>query len=136
MPTPITALRARVVATCGLRSLSGNLVAVSGISSLRPMPSLKRILALLVAAFAAILLLAGPAVAVQSEEPASTRTSSPEGGEESGRMKLPLDLEDPQDLVGLGILITTGIGAALAGANMFKQLRGERPQATGRWRPR
>lgn len=92
---------------------------------------------LLIAAFVTILLLAGPASAVQDEQsPAPTGTSAPEGGEESGRMKLPLDLEDPQDLVGLGILIITGIGASLAGANMLKQLRGERPQATGRWRPR
>ncbi|MDP8961791.1 MAG: hypothetical protein M3N32_09280 [Actinomycetota bacterium] len=103
---------------------------------------LKRILAvltlgLLIVAVVAILLLSGPASAVQNEQsPTSTRTSAPESSQESGRMKLPLDLEDPQDLVGLGILIATGIGAALAGANMVKQLRGERPQATGRWRPR
>ncbi|MDQ3931896.1 MAG: hypothetical protein M3252_03535 [Actinomycetota bacterium] len=106
------------------------------------MLGLKRILALLVVgllpvAVAVIVLLSGPASAVQSEQtPASTRTSVPEAGEERGRMKLPLDLEDPQDLVGVGILIATGIGAALAGANVLKQLRGERPQATGRWRPR
>ncbi|MDP8930249.1 MAG: hypothetical protein M3O70_17190 [Actinomycetota bacterium] len=103
---------------------------------------LKRILALLtlgllIVAVVAIPLLSGPASAVQSEQsPTSTRTSAPESRHESGRMKLPLDLEDPQDLVGLGILIATGIGAALAGANIVKQLRGERPQASGRWRPR
>lgn len=112
------------------------------ISNLHGMLRLQRILALLIlgllsAAVVGILLLSGPAAAVQGEQPAtSTRTSAPEGEQGSGRMKLPLDLEDPQDLVGLGILIATGIGAALAGANMLKQLRGERPQATGRWRPR
>ncbi|MFN2556935.1 MAG: hypothetical protein ABR592_08695 [Nitriliruptorales bacterium] len=107
---------------------------MSAVSSLA---RVTRTFALLIAAVVTVLLIAGPTSAVENQQPATTTdTSGSPRGEESGRMKLPLDLEDPQDLVGLGILIVTGIGAALAGANMFKQLRGERPQATGRWRPR
>ncbi len=117
--------------------LGRDLVGGIAISSLPVMLSVKRVLGLLVVAALVILLLAVPATATQGEQsPTSTQTSAPEGAEGSPRMKLPLDLEDPQDLVGLGILIATGIGAALAGANMVKQLRGERPQATGRRRPR
>ncbi len=93
-------------------------------------------LALLIVAFVALFVVAGPAPAVQNEDPATSTGTSPRAEGDGGRMKLPLDLEDPQDLVGLGILIATGIGTALAGANMIKQLRGDRPQASGRWRPR
>ncbi len=100
------------------------------------MSKMIRSLLVVVAASVTLLLMAGPAPAVQGEEPPTlSGTSAPEG-EGGGRMKLPLDLEDPEDLVGLGILIATGVGVALAVSNMFKQLRGERPQATGRWRPR
>ena len=108
---------------------------------------------LLLACVALTLLVAAPTWAQESEpagsEPASepAGTESPtsdlpdpgEGDEEeggSGKIKLPLDLEDRQDLLGLVLLAVVAAAAGLALMGAVKQLRGERSQADGTWRPR
>ncbi len=59
-------------------------------------------------------------------------------GEEGddGKSPFPLDLTDPQDILGLFLLGLVGLGIVAASANALKQLRGERSQADGSWRPR
>ncbi|MFP4149605.1 MAG: hypothetical protein ACLFUG_09605 [Nitriliruptoraceae bacterium] len=81
-------------------------------------------------ALLALTLLAVPALA--AEEPGDgTVTESVE--EETGRRAL---AETPRDRVGLVLLAALVVGGGLALANGRRQLKGERPQASGefRWR--
>lgn len=103
---------------------------------------LRRLARSLAAALAALTVFAGP-VAATEEQPTGTTEEAPaeeapaeeEHGERTKR-QLPLDLTDPQHLFGAILLGLGGLGAVLAGANLLKQLRGERPTASGEWRPR
>ncbi|MGH3443630.1 MAG: hypothetical protein ACRDUY_16600 [Nitriliruptorales bacterium] len=89
------------------------------------------------AAMAAITLLAGP-VAATEDAPAPTTEEAPaeDGHDTPTKRPFPIDFEDPQGLFGAILLGIGGLAAALAGANLMKQLRGERPTASGEWRPR
>lgn len=71
-------------------------------------------------------------------EPASRgeKDVGPGSSKEDPRRPFPLDLEQPHDLLGLGILLMAGLAGAFAIGNAVKVLRGERPRATGKWRPR
>ena len=56
------------------------------------------------------------------------------GGEEGGgRYRL---FEDPEETVGLALAGVTVLLLFLALDNARRQLKGERPQASGKWRPR
>ncbi|MFA9431229.1 hypothetical protein [Egicoccus sp. AB-alg2] len=91
------------------------------------------------AALAAVVLVAGPVSA--AEEPAAETgteagTEAPVGdhGEaEAGKYQI---ADTPRQQVGLILLGALGVGAWLAAGNARRQLKGERPQATGefRWR--
>lgn len=112
-----------------------------GLDSLPPMGRLKRIVFAVAAGSITASLAAGPVVATESgQEQLPPGESQPvEEGEripEESKAKFPLELDDPQGWVGLVLLALTGIGTGAAIGNMLKQLRGERPQASGRWRPR
>lgn len=88
------------------------------------------------AALAAIFLVAGP-VSAAEEAPAETGEEVPaEGGEEAeegGKLKI---ADTPRQQLGLVFLGALGLGGALAFGNARRQLKGERPQASGefRWR--
>ncbi|HEX2026501.1 MAG TPA: hypothetical protein VHF25_00720 [Nitriliruptorales bacterium] len=80
-----------------------------------------------------------PAADAGAQEGQPAEGSEPASGEEGGeggRAEPPLDLNDPQDLVGAAMLALTGLAVLLGGRNLVQQLRGERPQADGSWRPR
>ncbi|MFA9444684.1 hypothetical protein [Egicoccus sp. AB-alg6-2] len=90
------------------------------------------------AALAALILVAGPVAA--AEDPAAPEAG--EGSEEvvgdhgegtSDRYQI---AETPRQQVGLLLLGALGVGTWLAAGNARRQLKGERPQATGefRWR--
>ena len=82
---------------------------------------------------AAVLVPAGVAVAQEpSLEPTAAES---EGHEGEGDGKLVI-AEDHEEWVGIGIYGLTGLAAAAAAFNAMKQLRGDRPQASGKWRPR
>lgn len=80
----------------------------------------RRVLVGLLATVAALTLLAGPALAT-------------EGGGHGEREKITMP-ESERDRVGLILLGLTGLGALLALENARRQLKGERDQATGKWR--
>lgn len=141
----------------------GKLVGGNALCSLRRMrrlvrrrsPNLARLL-VAVSTLAAVLVLSGPgAIPVpvvlgatpalaqtptgkSATEPASRgeKDVGPGSGKEENRRQFPLDLEQPHDILGLGILVIAGLAGALALGNAVKVLRGERPRATGKWRPR
>ena len=72
-------------------------------------------------------------------ETASPGEDAPDPGEEDeddGKIQLPLDLEDKQDLLGLLVLGLTAAAGAVALRGAVKQLRGDHPKADGTWRPR
>ena len=85
------------------------------------------------AALAAIFLVAGPVSAVE-EAPADTGAeAAAEEAEEGGKIQI---AATPRQQLGLVFLGALGLGGALAFGNARRQLKGERPQATGefRWR--
>lgn len=93
---------------------------------------------LAVAALVALALLAGPAAAqVEDLSVVAVEETSEELAEtdeaESGRPAL---ADTPRDRVGLLLLAALFIGGGLAVANGRRQMKGERPQASGefRWR--
>ena len=79
-----------------------------------------------------------------ASEPAETEPAESEpaeelpddGADDDGKIRLPLDLEDKQDLLGLLLIGIIALGGAVALMGAVKQLRGDRPQADGTWRPR
>jgi hypothetical protein len=105
------------------------------------MDALKKMLLLVGATLLALTLVAGPVVA--AEEPAGGEETPVEGEDEGvvgehgeaegGKIQL---AETPRDQVGLILLGALVVGGGLAFANGRRQLRGERPAATGefRWR--
>jgi hypothetical protein len=105
------------------------------------MDALKKMLLLVGATLLALSLVAGPALA--AEEPGGGEEAPIEGeddgivGEhgdaEGGKIQL---AETPRDQVGLILLGALLVGGGLAFANARRQLKGERPTATGdfRWR--
>jgi hypothetical protein len=105
------------------------------------MDALKKMLLLVGATLLALTLVAGPVVA--AEEPAGGDEAPVEGEDEGvvgehgeaegGKIQL---AETPRDQVGLILLGALVVGGGLAFANGRRQLRGERPAATGefRWR--
>lgn len=93
---------------------------------------------LAVVALVALTLLAGPAVAQIEDQSVlaveDTLDETTETGEsESGRRPL---ADSPRDRLGLLLLAALVIGGGAAVANGRRQLKGERPQASGefRWR--
>jgi hypothetical protein len=105
------------------------------------MDALKKMLLLVGATMLALTLVAGPALAV--EDPAGGEEAPAEGeddgvvgehGEaEGGKIQL---AETPRDQVGLILLAALLVGGGLAFGNARRQLKGERPTASGefRWR--
>ncbi len=83
-----------------------------------------RKLTLVVAVVLALAMLAGPAVAVESE---------PAPSDDGHRVAI---AETPRDRLGLLLLGSLVFGSGVALINARRQLKGERPQATGefRWR--
>lgn len=73
--------------------------------------------------------------ATPAAEPAGEAEENP-GGEGRQKIQLPIDLRDPQGAVGALLLVLLVVAAALGVRNAVQQLRGERPQADGSWRPR
>jgi hypothetical protein len=110
---------------------------------MRAMDALKKLLMTTGAASVGLLLLAGPVAA--EEEPTDDAVEEPtdeavedEGAEdvaeeESGRIPI---AETPRDRIGLILLGALAIGGGAAAVNAGRQLKGERPQASGdfRWR--
>ncbi|MFO7961100.1 MAG: hypothetical protein R6U94_09155 [Nitriliruptoraceae bacterium] len=93
---------------------------------------------LAVVALVALTLLAGPAVAQIEDQSVlaveDTLDETTETGEsESGRRPL---ADSPRDRLGLLLLAALVVGGGAAVANGRRQLKGERPQASGefRWR--
>ncbi len=83
----------------------------------------------------------GPVVATETapEQPPQGESRPGEKGERipaESKAEFPLELDDPQDLVGLALLALTGAASVAAVRNVVQQLRGERPQSSGTWRPR
>lgn len=107
----------------------------AGAATLRAMNVTSKILRSSAAALAAIFLVAGP-VSAAEEAPAETGEEAPaeEGAEEEGG-KIQI-AETPRQQLGLVFLGALLVGGGLALANARRQLKGERPQATGefRWR--
>lgn len=104
---------------------------------MRGMDALKKLWMTAGAAGACLVLLAGPVAAeeepvddvpVEQEEPADEA-----GDSEDGRIPI---AESPRDRIGLILLGALIIGGGAAAVNARRQLKGERPQATGefRWR--
>jgi len=92
------------------------------------------------AALAALALFAGPAVAAEDADVTGEEVADDgadivgdHGEAEGGKMQV---AETPRDQLGLVLLAALGIGGWLAASNARRQLKGERPQATGefRWR--
>ena len=106
----------------------------AGAATLRAMNVTSKILRSSAAALAAIFLVAGP-VSAAEEAPAETGEEAPaeEGAEEGGKIQI---AETPRQQLGLVFLGALLVGGGLALANARRQLKGERPQATGefRWR--
>lgn len=104
------------------------------------MRTISRTLVLVCVVLLALSLTVGAASATEAGGDAETPAEQTEGGEpapgeESGSGKLTLP-ERPHDRVGLLVLAFIGAGGALALVNARKQLRGDRPKASGefRWR--
>jgi hypothetical protein len=103
------------------------------------MDALKKMLLLVGVALLALTLVAGPVAA--QEDPAVDDAAVEDddgivgehGEAEGGKIQL---AETPRDQVGLLLLTALLVGGGLAFANARRQLKGERPAATGefRWR--
>jgi hypothetical protein len=104
------------------------------------MDAFKKMLLLVGVALLALTLVAGPVVA--AEEPAGGEAPAEgedgevggeDGESEGGKIQL---AETPRDQVGLILLGGLVVGGGLAVMNARRQLKGERPAATGefRWR--
>lgn len=94
------------------------------------MDATRKLVLLIGATSVALLLLAGPAVAVD-DPPADDVVEAPV--EDEGRIAL---VEGPRDAFFLLMWAALIVGGGLAVANARRQLKGERPQASGefRWR--
>ncbi len=97
-----------------------------------------RSLTLAVVALVALALLAVPAIAQVEDLPTLAAEEVPDGTtgsdeSESGRRAL---ADTPRDRLGLLLLAALFVGGGLALANGRRQMKGERPQASGdfRWR--
>ncbi len=104
------------------------------------MDALKKLLMTAGAAGAGLLLLAGPVAAEEepaddaAEEPVADEAVEDDVAEEEGG-RIPI-AETPRDRIGLILLGALAIGGGAAAVNANRQLKGERPQASGefRWR--
>jgi hypothetical protein len=97
------------------------------------MDALRKLTLLAAATLVALLLVAGPVTAVE-ESPDGESMESPGGhGDDGGRIEI---AETPRDRLGLLLLGSLVAASGLAFANGRRQLKGERPQASGefRWR--
>jgi hypothetical protein len=103
------------------------------------MDALKKMLLLVGVALLALTLVAGPVAAAEDPAGDDAAVEGDEGvdgehGEaEGGKIQL---AETPRDQVGLLLLTALLVGGGLAFVNARRQLKGERPTATGefRWR--
>lgn len=110
------------------------------------MAALQRIVAVTAVALVAAALAAAPALApaaaeptasvVAQEEPVDEPAEAPEQAERERPIQLPLDLETPYGAFGAFLILCLIAAGALALRNAIHQLRGERSQADGSWRPR
>jgi hypothetical protein len=93
-----------------------------------PMDALRKLTLLVGAITVALLLFAGPALAVEDDA-----TEAPATQDEGGRIEIAETPRDRLGLILLGVLVAAG---GLALANGRRQLKGDRPQASGefRWR--
>jgi hypothetical protein len=97
------------------------------------MDALRKLTLLVGATLVALLLVAGPVTAVE-ESPDGESTEAPGGhGDDGGRIEI---AATPRDRLGLLLLGSLAAAGGLAFANGRRQLKGERPQASGefRWR--
>lgn len=106
---------------------------------MRGMDAFTKLLMTAAAACACLLLLAGPVTAAEepaedapADDPAAEQVEE-EVEEDGGRIPI---AETPRDRIGLILLAALLLGTGAAFANGRRQLKGERPQATGefRWR--
>lgn len=104
-----------------------------------------RIALLLTVAFASVALASAPAVAADDvagaalaaqEEPAEEPAGEAPAEDESEKIQLPLDIETPYGVFGAFLLLCVFIAGAVALRNTAQQMKGDRPQADGSWRPR
>ena len=107
---------------------------------MRAMDALKKLWMTIGAAGACLVLLVVPVAADEEpvddapvEEPAAEEPEAEEADDEAGRIPI---AETPRDRIGLILLGALIIGGGAAVANGRRQMKGERPQATGefRWR--
>jgi hypothetical protein len=91
------------------------------------------LLALVLLAVPALAVDDGAAPALAAEEADTEEADTEEEAEGDGRLQL---AETPRDRLGLALLAALLVGGGLAAANGRRQLKGERPQASGefRWR--
>lgn len=104
---------------------------------MRRMDALRKLTLLMAAAVVAVALAAGPTVGAEDapeQTPEQTSEQAPAGEEDEGHRR-PI-AETPRDRLGLLLLGSMVAGGGLAWINARRQLRGERPQASGdfRWR--
>lgn len=85
------------------------------------------------AASASLVLLVGPVAAVEDAPDDAAEEPAADEAEEDGRIQI---AETPRDRIGLIFFGALIIGGGAAAANARRQMKGERPQATGefRWR--
>lgn len=109
------------------------------------MSELRRLLLTVGAASAALILLAMPVaaeaaagvpLAAEAGDEATEEPAEGESGESGGEGERVPIAETPRDRIGLILLAALILGGGLAVANGRRQLKGERPQASGefRWR--
>lgn len=112
----------------------------TGVATMRAMNVTSKLLRSSAAALAALVLIAAP-VSAAEEAPAETGTEAPTAGDEgagehgSEPDKITL-ASGPRDYVRLLLLGVLLVGGGLAVGNARRQLKGDRPQASGefRWR--
>ena len=99
---------------------------------------MRRLTSPLLAALLVVVVATSAAWATE-EAPAEPGATAPAGEHEEGepsRIDLPMEWDNPEDWFSLAMFGVLGLAAMLGLATAVKQLRGERPKASGEWRPR
>lgn len=99
------------------------------------MDAFKKLLLLAGAALLALTLVAGPALGAEAEDPGEVPVEAPEEAAEDGGGRTQI-AETPRQQVGLVLITFMLMAGGLAFMNARRQLKGERPAASGefRWR--